>query len=121
MCVVLLSHHRFGFSDLVVDSDDVVRRHLLSLTPLPSSPCSAKYAFSVEVALRYLAAENIFLNFTTDGAWKLGKTTFKPIEAHTGRYQNIDALGHQILLNYRKHRSVEKSLYDDELNERNIT
>jgi CHASE2 domain-containing sensor protein len=103
-----LSHNRSGFSDLVVDPDNVVRRHLLSLTPPPSSPCNAKYAFSVEVALRYLARENISLNFTSDGAWKLGETSFKPIEAHTSGYQNIDALGHQILLNYRVYRSVEQ-------------
>ncbi|MBD2774269.1 CHASE2 domain-containing protein [Iningainema tapete] len=96
---------RLGFSDLVVDADNVVRRHLLSMTPPPSSPCSATYAFNVQLALRYLAAENISLKFTTDGAWKLGKTTFKPIEAHTSGYQGIDASGYQILLNYRSYNS----------------
>lgn len=96
---------RLGFSDLVVDADNVVRRHLLSMTPPPSSPCRATYAFSVQLALHYLAAENIALKFTTDGAWKLGKTTFKPIEAHTSGYQGIDASGYQILLNYRSYNS----------------
>ncbi|MEH1901093.1 MAG: CHASE2 domain-containing protein [Nostoc sp.] len=90
-----------GFSDIVIDSDHVVRRHLLALTPSPSSPCSAPYALSVQLALRYLYTKGIQLQFTPDGAWQLGKVTFKPIEAHGGGYQGIDAFGHQILLNYR--------------------
>ncbi|MDF5707463.1 MAG: CHASE2 domain-containing protein [Nostoc sp. S4] len=99
---------RLGFSDLVLDPDNIVRRHLLALTPPPSSPCKASYAFSVQLALRYLAANNISLEFTSNGAWKLGKTTFKPLTAHTGGYQGIDASGHQILLNYRSHRSLKE-------------
>ncbi len=96
-----------GFSDIAIDSDNVVRRHLLSLTPSPSSPCTASYALSVELALRYLYTKGIQLRFTPDGAWQLGKLTFKPIEAHTGGYQGVDALGHQILLNYRSPGSPE--------------
>ncbi|MFN6486109.1 MULTISPECIES: CHASE2 domain-containing protein [unclassified Nostoc] len=99
---------RLGFSDLVIDPDNIIRRHLLALTPPPSSPCKAQYAFSVQVALRYLAAYNISLKFSSDGAWKLGKTTFQPLTAHTSGYQSIDASGHQILLNYRTQRSLEK-------------
>ncbi|MEC4819073.1 MAG: CHASE2 domain-containing protein [Scytonema sp. PMC 1069.18] len=98
---------RLGFSDVVVDPDSVIRRHLLSLTPPPSSPCIASYAFSVQLALRYLAAQGISLKFKSDGAWKLGKTTFKPLEDHASGYQGIDASGYQILLNYRSHRSLE--------------
>ncbi|WP_375471138.1 CHASE2 domain-containing protein [uncultured Nostoc sp.] len=99
---------RLGFSDLVLDPDNIVRRHLLALTPPPSSPCKAQYAFSVQVALHYLAAHNISLKFSSDGAWKLGKTTFQPLTAHTSGYQSIDASGHQILLNYRTQRSLQK-------------
>ncbi|MDZ7962614.1 MAG: CHASE2 domain-containing protein [Aulosira sp. DedQUE10] len=98
---------RLGFSDLVLDPDNIVRRHLLALTPPPSSPCKASYAFNVQLALRYLAAQQISLEFTSDGAWKLGKATFKPLTAHTSGYQGIDASGHQILLNYRG-RSLQK-------------
>jgi CHASE2 domain-containing sensor protein len=101
-------HQRVGFSDLTVDADNVVRRHLLSLTPPPSSPCSATYAFSVQLALRYLAAQNISLTFNPDGSWQLGKATFKPIEVHTGGYHNVDAAGYQIFLNYRSHHSLQK-------------
>ncbi len=90
-----------GFSNILLDSDNVVRRHYLALTPPPSSPCNASYSLSVQLALRYLYSQGIKLEFTPEGAWQLGKLTFKPLESHTGGYQGIDALGHQILLNYR--------------------
>ncbi|MDZ8185748.1 MAG: CHASE2 domain-containing protein [Nostoc sp. ChiSLP02] len=99
--------NRLGFSDIAIDADNVARRHLLALTPPPSSPCTARYALNVELALRYLYPQGIELKFTSDGAWQLGKLTFKPIEAHTGGYQGVDALGHQILLNYRSFSDLE--------------
>ncbi|MCC5661473.1 CHASE2 domain-containing protein [Nostoc sp. XA010] len=102
-----LSPQNLGFSDIVIDSDNVVRRHLLVLTPAPSSPCTAPYALNVQLALRYLYTKGIQLQFNPDGAWQLGKLTFKPIEPHTGGYQGVDALGHQILLNYRSSPSPE--------------
>lgn len=96
-----VSQDNLGFSDIVLDEDNVVRRHNLALTPPISSPCHASYALSVQLALRYLYNKGIKLQFTSLGAWQLGKLKFKPLEAHAGAYQGIDALGHQILLNYR--------------------
>jgi CHASE2 domain-containing sensor protein len=90
-----------GFSNIITDADNIVRRHYLALTPPPASVCQASYAFSVQLALRYLYSQGIKLEFTTDGMWQLGKLKFQPLEAHTAGYQGIDALGHQILLNYR--------------------
>lgn len=95
-----------GFSDLAIDADHIVRRHLLALDPPPDSPCSASYAFSTQLALGYLAQQGIELQFMPDGAWKLGTTVIKPLEAHSGGYQGIDAWGHQTLLNYRSYGSV---------------
>ncbi len=102
-----VSSDSLGFSDILLDADRVVRRHYLALTPPPSDPCNASYALSVQLALRYLYNKGIELTFTTDGAWKLGKLKFKPLEAHTGGYQGIDDRGHQILLNYRSSPSAK--------------
>ena len=98
---------QLGFSDVVTDPDGVLRRHLLALTPDPTSPCTASYALSSQVAFRYLAAQGISPKFTPDGYIQLGKTIFKPLETRTGGYQTIDAWGHQILLNYRFYRSPQ--------------
>jgi CHASE2 domain-containing sensor protein len=92
---------RQGFSDVLLDSDQIVRRHYLALTPAPASPCMASYALSVQLALRYLAPHNISLEFKENGAWKLGQLELAPLEAHTGGYQQFDPRGHQILMNYR--------------------
>ncbi len=96
-----------GFSDVVTDTDGVLRRHLLALTPPPTSACTASYALSTHLAFRYLAAKGISPKFTTHGYLQLGSTIFKRLEARTGGYQNIDAWGHQVLLNYRSYNSVQ--------------
>ncbi|HAJ64412.1 MAG TPA: sensor protein Chase2 [Cyanobacteria bacterium UBA8543] len=104
---VSLEHQ--GFSDVAIDPDKVLRRHLLYMTPGPASPCLARYALSTQLAFRYLATEKkkIVPQITSDGYIQLGTTIFKRLQARTGGYQNIDAWGHQVMLNYRSHNSIE--------------
>ncbi len=97
-----------GFSEISVDPDQIVRRHLLAMTPSASSPCTPHYAFSTELATRYLQkTRGISLKITSDGNIQLGKVVFQPLDAHSGGYQGADSSGHQILLNYRFYRSPE--------------
>jgi len=53
---VPLESFRIGFSDFVMDADEVVRRHLLAMSPesLGESRCQVSTAFNVELAARYL-------------------------------------------------------------------
>ncbi|MEX0267771.1 CHASE2 domain-containing protein [Leptolyngbyaceae cyanobacterium UHCC 1019] len=90
---------RLGFSNVLTDQDGIVRRHLLSMDG--TEGCPAPYAFSTQVALHYLAQQNINLEFQPDGTWKLGKALIHPLGFPTGGYFNLDGRGHQILLNYR--------------------
>lgn len=92
---------RLGFSDIVVDSDGVVRRNLLTLTPAQNAACPASYSFSFQLALHYLAKQNIKLQKTEQEHWQLGSTVFTPIDRDTAEYQDVDARGYQILLDYR--------------------
>ncbi len=111
---------RLGFSDVLIDVDNldkqpdipdkhkgVLRRHLLSTSPPAASGCTASYALSTQLALRYLADEGISHKFTNDGNLQVGNTIFKSLKAHTGGYQNLDHSGHQVLLNYRFYRSPQ--------------
>jgi len=100
-----MSIENLSFSDIVLDQDNVIRRHLLALTPEPASVCQASYSLSSELAFRYLEAEGISPTFTEDHHLQLGDTIFKRLEPHTGGYQNIDAGAHQVLLNYRSHQN----------------
>ncbi|MDZ8105932.1 MAG: CHASE2 domain-containing protein [Nostoc sp. DedQUE12a] len=96
---------RLGFSDFVADDDEVARRHLLHLTPPVTSPCAAEYALSLQIALHYLDKEGIKSKVASNEELQIGKVLFKQLKAHSSGYQNIDASGYQILLNYRSLRS----------------
>jgi CHASE2 domain-containing sensor protein len=96
-----------GFSDVLVDSGDVVRRHILAMTPGAASPCTPDYALSAQLAFRYLEAHNIQPEYTSQGLLKLGKVVFKRLKPHGSGYQAIDAWGYQVLLNYRFYHSPQ--------------
>lgn len=99
---------RQGFSTFVPDPDGVVRRHLVAMTPPASSPCTPRHAFSTKLAIRYLEEQGISPKTTTDGYLQLGSTVFKRLQFPAGGYRNIDLWGHQVLLNYRSHRSPQQ-------------
>jgi CHASE2 domain-containing sensor protein len=101
---------RIGFSDVVSDSDLVIRRHLLSMTPDPESNCKSRYSFNFQLARQYLAQQGIQFDITKEDYLQLGKVVFKPIDDFIGDYQKSIARGHQILLNYRSSRQVAKQL-----------
>lgn len=102
--------NRIGFSDVVLDSDLVIRRNLLSMTPELGSNCKSPYSLNFELARQYLAKEGIGFDITDEGYLQLGKIVFKPIDVPTGGYQKLDTYGHQILLNYRSSREVAKQV-----------
>jgi CHASE2 domain-containing sensor protein len=94
-------NQRLGFSDFVVDPDGILRRHLLVMPPDRPPGCATHYALNVQLALRYLEAEGISLQFTKEGYLQLGNVVFRRLKPHSGGYQGVDASGHQVLLNYR--------------------
>ncbi len=105
---------QISFSDFPVDSDRVIRRQLLGMAPDPKSFCSTDTSFSFRVALNYLSSLGIESKLTPERNWQIGNVVFKKLESDAGGYQQLDALGYQVLLNYRCSNSVAKqvSLYD---------
>lgn len=100
---------RLGFTDIPVDRDGVIRRQLLGMAP-GSSPCNTPYSFSFQVALSYLAKKNINSKRSPGEDLQIGKTVFKKFEADTGGYQQEDARGYQVLLNYRSSQNVAQQV-----------
>lgn len=103
---------RQGFSDIIPDSDNVLRRHLLAMQPTdPTSLCTAPYALNAQLAFHYLEKEGISAQYTPQGNLQLGNVVFQRLgssnvskgESHTGGYQQADTQGYQILLNYRSY------------------
>lgn len=91
--------HGQGFNNVLLDSDRVLRRHLLAVNV--ASPCKNKFAFNLQLALRYLEHEGILLKATPDDYLQLGSVVFNAIEPNTSAYHHLNADGHQVMLNYR--------------------
>ena len=95
---------RLGFNDIILDADNISRRHLLAMIPTsPVSPCTAHSALSTQLALHYLKQKGIDASYDSDKNLKVGKVVLRKIQPHMGGYQKIDAQGNQILLNYRNY------------------
>ncbi len=89
-----LPSDRVGFSDLITDTDGVIRRNLMFV-----SDDAAQYvSFSTRLAMQYL---NHSSDRLPNGDFVLGKAVFSPLRSNSGGYQRIDAAGEQILLDYR--------------------
>jgi CHASE2 domain-containing sensor protein len=97
-----LPESRLGFTDVLVDKDGILRRHLLFMQPISTDPCITNYAFSTRVALTYLTSQGINPKLISKQQIQVDKVLFNDIEINTGAYQKLDTGGFQILLNYRK-------------------
>lgn len=91
---------RLGFSDLIADNDDIVRRQLLYLNPPITSICNAETALNLKIALNFLAKQGIELSITPSKQIQIGEVKFKPLKNHSSGYQTLDASGYQILFNH---------------------
>ncbi len=107
---------RVGFVDLYTDHDLIkqhytIRRYLLSrgkpkLKAKPS-PCTTPYSFSWQLAYLYLNAKEIPIK-TVEDDWTFGSIVAKRLEKQSGGYQNLDAQGNQLLINYRRTSDPQK-------------
>ncbi len=126
--------NRVGFSDLAVDSDGVIRRALLFVTPGKGN-CKARFSFSFQLASRYLAKEGIE-SYKVKSSGYMGlrrmregehpqssipnpksqipnlksQVVFPRLNGDAGGYQGADIGGYQILLNYRSAQDVAQEV-----------
>lgn len=101
---------RLSFSDFPVDPDRVIRRQLLGMSKDDRSACVTDTSFSLRVALTYLATKGIQFERTPQGNLQIGSAVFQKLEPDVGGYQNLNALGYQVLLNYRSSNLVAKQV-----------
>ena len=102
---------RLGFTDIPLDPDHVIRRQLLLMSSTPS--CNASQSLSLRIALSYLKIEGISpMSSTAEGAKQIGDLILTRFKANAGGYQLVpaDALGYQILINYRSSSFPQVSL-----------
>jgi Predicted transmembrane sensor domain len=53
-----------------------------------------------------LEAEGIFPKLNAKGQYQLGNAVFDKLQSNSGGYQNIDAKGYKLLLNYRTPKKI---------------
>lgn len=122
---VLRERNQVAASDLVLDADGKVRRHLLSVrvseTSVQGTPQSkTSLTLGLKLALTYLEAQNIRPQSTgKNSSLKLGKATFSPLQENDGGYVRADVGGYQILSNFhRLHGGFPKISLTDVLEDR---
>ncbi len=97
---------RVGFNDVILDRDQVVRRHLLFAN---SQEGQIAYSFGLRVVLKYLEPEGIVLENDPrhpEGI-RFGTSRLVPLSSSAGGYHQMDDSGYQILLNYVRDRGSE--------------
>ncbi|MEW6498121.1 MAG: CHASE2 domain-containing protein, partial [Cyanobacteriota bacterium] len=98
---ILQKQNQVAASDLVLDADGKVRRHLLSLRDRQGK---TSMTLGAKVALTYLSAQNIhaFASGKDGTRIKLGKVQFLPLQENEGGYVRADIGGYQIFANFHR-------------------
>ncbi|WP_353931132.1 CHASE2 domain-containing serine/threonine-protein kinase [Okeanomitos corallinicola TIOX110] len=102
-----------GFDDVVTDNavDQVIRRGLLfSDLTNKDIKCKTPFSFAALLAINYLEQQGFKASFTQKKQFKIGETIFPRLDKNAGSYQNTDADGYQILLNYRHPNQLVKQV-----------
>lgn len=97
---ILAEQDQVALADLVLDSDNRVRRGLISIQ---TDSETIKLSLGAHLAMIYLAAEGIHpqISPAQPGKIQLGLATWDALTPRSGPYQHLDSGGYQVLLNYR--------------------
>ena len=100
---------RIGFNDIVIDvEDDVLRRNLMYVE-FGEAETEKMYAFSLRLALKYIADKNLSFKVNPDSL-QIGDVTFPDLQANSGGYQlkKSETAGWQILIDYQSPAIAQK-------------
>jgi CHASE2 domain-containing sensor protein/class 3 adenylate cyclase len=101
-----ISEERQGFNNVPMDADSVLRRQILAVGE--SKPCQSLFSLNWVLASRYLADKGI--TPVPAEYMQFGETPFPGLTSNIGGYQNINASGQQILVNYRATPEIAKKV-----------
>ena len=105
---------QIGFNDHVLDVDNVLRRYLI----YAESEDQQFYSFALRLSLSYLRERNLQFK-ALDNSLLIGDTEFVALNPNSGGYQMkpSEALGWQVLLNYKSPNVTQTVTLTDALNE----
>ncbi len=96
---------RIGFNDFLVDPDGIIRRNLL----YAYTGDKQFYSFSLRVALTYLSQEGYTLRVTPT-TLAIGNVNLPLLKRQSGSYNNLDALGYQVMIDYQTPQATTREL-----------
>ncbi|BAY50963.1 serine/threonine protein kinase [Thermostichus vulcanus NIES-2134] len=94
-----LLNDQVGFADIPIDDDGVVRRAILATQPEANDRCSTPQSFALALARLFLGVNP---QAVTENRLELGTARFQSLTRNWGGYNNLDAAGFQILINYAR-------------------
>ncbi|MFN4269186.1 MAG: CHASE2 domain-containing protein [Thermosynechococcus sp.] len=92
-----LPNEQVGFADIPIDNDGVVRRAILASQPEGGDRCSTPQSFALALARIFLGMNP---QAVAQNRLELGTAHFQALTSNWGGYNNLDAAGFQILINY---------------------
>ncbi len=95
---ILAEQGQIAIADLVLDTDNRVRRGLLSIE---TADQDLRLGLGTRLALDYLDLHKVAVNQLPDGNMQMGRALFWPLNHNPGIYHRDNIGGYQILLNYR--------------------
>jgi len=100
--------NRVGFNDFALDRDGVIRRNLIHVGHMGQTHSSLSWV----LARHYLQHKGIYPQAVNGNAYhiRLGKAVLKQLTRTSGNYQQADAEGYQILLNYRPTKKIAEQV-----------
>ncbi|MEG3918774.1 adenylate/guanylate cyclase domain-containing protein [Microcoleus sp. T3_A4] len=107
---------RVGFNDLVFDPDGIVRRNLM----FAKNGKTTMTSLSMRLAFAYLDSKKIDSKLTEKQEIQANKIVFSKLRSDSGGYQNINAQGYQVLLNYRSAEKIANSVTLTQVLERKL-
>jgi len=109
---VLVENNQVAASDLIVDVDGRVRRGFLFPSAVGDRVIEG---LAFRVAIEYLESLDVYPTASPDNpdVLQLGHARLPPFEKNSGGYNNADAGGYQIVMNWRSNLEFQKfSAYD---------
>jgi len=103
---VLKSKDQVCSNDLIIDSDNIIRRALLNLS---DDKKQTIYSFAACLAFLYLEKEKVPFK-PSNGNFQIGKSIFTPLGSNDAGYIRADNGGFQFLIDYRGGRKNFKTV-----------
>ncbi len=104
---------QLGFSNIILDPDRRIRRHLIAMANDPD--CNTDRSFSFRVAGNYLQQVSDFRVTLRHGILTIDGIEFPRFNRHSGAYHSLDMGGYNTLLNYRATEAIAPTISLSEL------